>query len=147
MTPFNPESVQEKLAKLQEIIAKLEQDHDKSYEEFLGDSHMSDATMHNLTIGIGIVVDIGNHILSEVYKKKADSYSDVVGKLGQVGVLPEQFALENVNMPKFRNVLVHEYASVELEQVYANAQKAPNILRQFAHYYSEFLEKHSGEHK
>jgi len=44
-------------------------------------------------------------------------------------------------MARFRNKLVHIYEEVSLDEVYQNLQKAPDIFREFAKYFQEFLEK------
>jgi len=94
---------------------------------------------------------MANIILAETdaeYEKaltyyNSGKYKEAIEKLGEYEVVPEKFAKENADMAKFRNLLVHEYGIVDLEQVYNNLQKAPDIFRQFAEYYIDFLEKTS----
>jgi uncharacterized protein YutE (UPF0331/DUF86 family) len=90
---------------------------------------------------VEIIVDIGNHILSEVFHSSAGTYKDVIFKLGDAGIIPKDFANDNLKMADFRNLIIHGYASVDLDQVYQNIQKAPDIFRQFAKYYVEFLDR------
>lgn len=97
--------------------------------------------MHYLVIGIEVIVDIGQHILNEVFQTKGDSYEDVISKLGEVKVIDENFARENANMTRFRNLLIHEYIKIDLEKIYQNLQKAPGVFREFAKYFQKFLEK------
>ncbi len=141
MVALDHATVEEKLAKLQSIIAKLEEDQSASYEEFEHDFHISDTVMHNMAIGITVIVDIGNHILAEVFQLKTETYADVIVKLADAGVISREFAQQHVGMPKFRNVVMHEYTDVDLEEVYRHFQEAPAIFRQFAKYFEEFLEQ------
>ena len=141
MTPIDEISVQEKLAKLRTVVDKLEQLRQESAEEFLENFQISDSALHNLTIGVEVIVDIGNHFLAEVYQQKVESYADVIGKLGDVKIVPEKFARENVDMAKFRNLIIHEYGIIDLSKAYEYLQKAPDIFRQFAQYFADFLQR------
>jgi len=141
MASLDKKTIQEKLRKLQEVVGKLEACKKVSLKAFLKDDQTADAAMYNLIIGIEVIVDIGNHILSEVFQIKAEDYSAVIKKLGQTKIIPEKFVEDNRDMAKFRNLLVHEYGQVDLEKVYEHLQKAPGIFRQFARYFMDFLEK------
>ena len=96
--------------------------------------------MFNLVICIELIVDIGNHILTEVFQKSAKTYRETIIYLGDLNVISKEFSKENQEMTGFRNRLIHDYGRVELEEVYENLQKAPNIFRKFAKYYINFLE-------
>ena len=133
----------EKLAKLDEAVNLLKEYRLAPYENFLSDKTLQGSTMYYMIIGVEVIVDIGMHILSAVYHTTAREYKEAIEKLGEYEVVPEKFAKENADMAKFRNLLVHEYGIVDLEQVYNNLQKAPDIFRKFAEYYIDFLEKTS----
>jgi uncharacterized protein YutE (UPF0331/DUF86 family) len=135
------ETIENKLKKLEEVIVKLEECKKVKKEDFAIDFRISDAAMYNLIQGIEIIIDIGNHILSEVFHITADEYAQVIEKLGETNVIPPDFAEENINMARFRNLIIHAYEKIDLDKVYQNLQKAPDIFRQFAKYYLEFLEK------
>lgn len=139
--PINIKSVEEKLNKLRECIEILENLKDSPQMEFLKNREKSGAAMHYLVIGIEVIIDIGQHILSEIFQTRGASYEEVISKLGEAKVLPEKFAKENEGMARFRNLLIHDYIKVDLKQVYQNLQKAPDIFRKFAKYYLKFLEK------
>ena len=141
MTALRIKSIEEKLQKLQDFIDKLEELKKVSYEQFIDISIYPDATMRNLQVGVEVIIDIGTHILSEIFQVKVSEYKEVIIKLGEAKIVPEQFAKENIPMAKFRNLLVHEYGDIDIAKVYEYLQKAPDIFRQFAKYYVEFLEK------
>ena len=134
-------SIEEKLRKLMETISFLEEYRKVPKEDFIRDHTINGAACHYLVLGIEIIVDIGNHLLSEVFQVKTTEYSEIIEKLGEVKIVPEDFATENIDMARFRNLLIHNYIKVDLNKVYNNLQKAPNIFRKFAKYFQEFLEK------
>lgn len=144
MVALDQDSVNEKLKKLRTITAKLGQLKNEPYEKFLADYKISDTALHNLVLGVEVVVDIGNHLLAEVYQMSADSYADVITKLAEAGVVPRAFADENADMARFRNLIIHEYGQIDLEKVYNYLQKAPDIFREFARYYQALLEQETG---
>lgn len=133
--------IKEKLTKLNQVIKLLEKYKTVSREDFLIDFTINSAAQFNLILGIEIIVDIGNHILAEKYQVHPKEYKEVIEALGEYEIVPERFARENVEMAKFRNLIIHQYGKVDMKLVYQNLQKAPDIFRQFAKYFAEFLEK------
>lgn len=138
---INKRTIKEKLEKLEETIKWLEKYRKLSREDFLIDFTVNAAAMHYMVLGIEIVVDIGNHILHELYQAHPKEYKEVIRMLGEYEVVPRTFAQDNVGMASFRNLIIHQYGKVDMKKVYKNLQKAPDIFRQFAKYYLEFLEK------
>lgn len=141
MSPINKKSVAEKLELLDETIKKLDEIKLLKGDEFSSDFYIHDAAIRNLVLGIEIIVDIGNHILSETFQSGAKSYKDVIIDLGKGKVVPKDFAEENAEMADFRNLIIHAYGKLDMKQVYKNLQKTPDIFRKFAKYFVGFLEK------
>ena len=56
-------------------------------------------------------------------------------------MITEAFAKENADMTKFRNLVAHDYDKITPEGIYESLQKAPDIFRQFAKDFVEFMEK------
>lgn len=141
MSPINKKAVDKKLDLLTEVIEKLQDVKSLSREDFMSDFFIHDTAIRNLVLGIEIIVDIGNHILSESFHSSVNTYKDVIIILGEAGVVPKNFAKENSQMADFRNLIIHAYGSLDMKQVYQNLQKAPNIFNKFAKCYVEFLKK------
>ena len=91
--------------------------------------------------GIELIIDIGNHIISKTFGEHAKSYSEIIEMLGKKEIVPKSFADDNKTMAKFRNLVAHDYDKLTPEGIYSNLQKAPNVFRQFAKYFIEFMEK------
>ena len=141
MSPVNKNSINQKLEKLEESVKMLEEYKRISQEDFLKDKTINGATIHYLVLGIEIIIDTGNHILVEIFHEHTNSYEEIILKLGETKVIPENFAKDNADMAKFRNLLIHEYIKVDMKQIYENLQKAPDTFRKFAEHYLEFLER------
>lgn len=142
MSPLKKEVLYRKLEKLSNVIRKLEQHRTKmrDVEMFLSNETVQDAVLRNLALGIEIIIDIGNHLLAEHFQKSATTYREIMLVLGELGVFPKEFAEKHVEMTGFRNIVIHDYEEVSLEKVYSVFREAPDIFRQCAEYYVEFLE-------
>lgn len=135
-------SINKKLQRLTEDLKYLEKYKMESKEDFLIDFTVNAAAMHYMVEVIEIIVDIGNHFLNEVYQAHPNEYKEAIEMLGDYEIVPKKFAKENTDMAKFRNLIIHAYDKIDMEQVYQNLQKSPDIFRKFAKYYIKFLEKH-----
>lgn len=143
MSPLNKNSIHEKLFKLREYTKILEELRAEGRTAFFSDFKTQDSAALNMFTSIEMITDIGNHIITEVFQKQAKNYAEVTSLLGECGVVPQSFARENEDMMKFRNLIAHDYDKVTPEGIYENLQKAPDIFRQFAKYFVEFMEKQS----
>ena len=141
MSPIDKESVSEKFQKLSEIIEHLQEYRKVPRQDFMVDYTINSAAMHDLVLGIEVITDIGNHLLNEVFQVHPKDYAEIIAMLGEHRVVPEQLAKDNADMPRFRNLLIHEYIKIDLTLVYKNLQKAPDTFREFASAFSAFLKK------
>jgi len=141
MSPLNKKTIYEKLFRLQEYTKVLEELRLEGRETFFADRKTQDSATLNLFTSIEMITDIGNHIITEIFQKQAKTYAEIIKLLGENGVIPETFAKENEGMTKFRNLIAHDYDKITPEDVYKDLQTAPDIFRQFAKYFVEFLDK------
>lgn len=75
--------------------------------------------LHILQLCVEHVVDIGNHLLV-ARDVVSDSNRETILMLGRLGIVPLDFANRIAPMTGFRNVVVHEYLTVDpaiVEQV------------------------------
>lgn len=143
MKLYEHESVDNKLFRLKEISKTLDEIRPVAREEFLKDATLNSAAMFNLLVGITIILDVGQHLLTQFAQRTAREYQEVVKFLGEEKIISVSLASENKKMASFRNMLVHEYDKIDLAQVHDYLQKAPDIFREFAKYFVEFMEKQS----
>lgn len=139
---IDKQSIKNKLNKLEGALKLLERYKNLSKEDFLIDFTINSAAMYNLILGIEIIIDIGGHILNEVYQVRPQEYKEVIKMLGEYEIVPEAFSKENIDMAKFRNFIIHQYGEIDMKEIYQHLQKTPDIFRKFVKYYLKFLEKH-----
>ena len=92
---------------------------------------MRDIVERNLEIAAQCCIDISNRIISLEKAKKPQDYYEAFIRLGELKVLPEEFARNFAPIAGFRNILVHEYLGVNWDEVYKNLQEIDE-LAQFA---------------
>ena len=91
------------------------------------DAYLQDIVERNLEVAAQCCIDIANRIISaEEALKPADYYESFI-RLGQIGVLPIEFADRFASIAGFRNVLVHEYLTIDWGEVYAHLQSLKDL--------------------
>ena len=85
-------------------------------------------------------IDICNRIISIEEAPKPRDYYESIRRLGEVGVLPSEFARELAPLAGFRNVLAHQYLGVDWDEVYAHLHRLDELER-FARHIREWLGK------
>ena len=80
-------------------------------------------------------------IISSQGLRKPETYKEVIEILGEEGILPVRFAERFAEAAKFRNILVHMYAEVDVEMVYEILQNNLGDFDEFAKYIARYLEK------
>ena len=75
-----------------------------------------------------------------VIERLAD-YKEAILSLGKHGVLPTEFAERISKMSGFRNILVHEYLTVDPLKVHAALQDGLEDLKAFIVYVTDFMRR------
>lgn len=133
------ELIRRKLTELESNIVTLEDLRSYSLQELQNNRAKAWSVEHGLQITVQAVIDIGNHILAAIGESGIEDYVDVIDKLGTRNVIPTEFAQTIRGMAGFRNILVHEYASVDIEKVYHILQHRLDDFRGFARYIDKYL--------
>jgi len=71
-------------------------------------------------------------------------YYESILRLSELDVLPIDFAERLAPLAGFRNILVHEYLTVEWDEVYKNLQQLDD-LHQFAEFIRRWLQTRCGQ--
>ena len=121
-----------KLSKLRQYLNYLKQLQKSSFEDFVSDFKIAGAVERDLQVSIECMIDIGNEIISSLQLQRPERYQDIPYILARSGMIPRQFADTMATMIGFRNLLVHDYATINLKLVYEFLQtkEAIALLRQ-----------------
>jgi uncharacterized protein YutE (UPF0331/DUF86 family) len=122
------------LAKTSSVRRHLKRVKEKSkidLKAFLSDVDRQEIVMFNLQMAIQNCVDIAAHIISEQGLGIPDSISEMFYLLEENSYLDNQLTEKMVKAAGFRNLIVREYAKIEVKQVFDIAQKDITDLNEY----------------
>lgn len=126
-----------KLESLGRCIARIESKTPASLESLRADLDAQDVIAFNLERAVQLCVDLASHALLDYSVPSPDSMAGTFLALGEVGVLTRPLAQRMSKAAGFRNIAVHEYASMDWGIVYSIITTRLGDFREFA----EALEK------
>lgn len=104
---------------------------DTDLETFLKDIDRQESLLFNIQMGIQNCIDIAAHIISDEGLGVPGSTNDMFYLLEENGYLNSEITEKMVKAVGFRNLIVHEYAKIELKQVFEIAQEDINDLNEY----------------
>jgi uncharacterized protein YutE (UPF0331/DUF86 family) len=128
-----------KLSKLREYLKFLKELQATPKEKFIGDFKIIGATERYLQTSIECIIDIGNEIISTQQLQRPECYRDIPTILAKAKIIPKPFAETIAAMIGFRNLLVHDYASINIELVYEFLQTRLSDFETFIEYIVKWL--------
>lgn len=131
MAPLNQNILHRKLDYITECIADIRANIPKTLGDYSREKRTRFFLERLLQTMIEAAIDINNHIISSLEMQPAATYTESFEKLGKAGLLPESLTIEISRAGGMRNVLVHEYATINNEIVYNQLEPA---CQQFSRY-------------
>jgi len=130
--------IERRLDRLNECLQKLEPLRRRPLAEFLTDAYLRDIVERNPEVAAQCCIDIANRIIALESAPRPTDYDESLLRLGEIGILPFEFAQRIAPLGGFRNILVHEYLSIEWNIVYDNLQHLDDLAR-FADFVRQWL--------
>lgn len=131
--------IEKKLQELNLCLKELEDLNNITWDEFNSSLSKQWMICHGLQLSIQILIDVGNHILAAIGENQIEDYVDVIDKLGGRNIMPFEFAQSIRGMAGLRNILVHEYARLDLKKIYDILQNQLDDFCKFINYIHQFL--------
>lgn len=134
--------VLERLVALRNEIAYLrgEARDAASVEAYVGNPRIKRAVERSLQVAVEICLDIGRRIIAlEGLRYPADN-QDIFRVLVEAHIIPDRMLPTLLNMARFRNLLVHEYARIDDAQVYAILQQRLSDFDAFADSVRQYMQ-------
>jgi len=119
------------LAELEQVARELEKYRDTTAEMLATNLSLRWTVERGLLVGLGLIFQIADHILARAFQRSADTYEGLLLGLKAVGVISDALYRRLKGSGGFRNVLVHEYMEVDLEEVASVLRDAPYAFRTF----------------
>ena len=110
------------MSALEEYLAELRGFARWSREEFLDDPHRHHLAERFLHLACECVLDLAQHVISDLRFRQPDDYKDSMEVLRQEGILSDDLAQRLQGWMGFRNVLVHLYLKIDHSRSYNTIQ-------------------------
>jgi uncharacterized protein YutE (UPF0331/DUF86 family) len=133
------EKVADKLDRLKEYVGYLKGYQKYALNDLIRDPTLKGAVERYLHLSAECVIDIAEIMIAELGLRKPEEYREAINILGETGILPDEFAYYFAPIAGFRNILVHEYAKIDLAEVYRHLQQDLADFEKFTVYIIEYL--------
>lgn len=133
--------VSQRLALLDDAIAVLKAHRGVTADALEGSLELRWMVQHGLLTCIQAVLDIAGHIVAARGAPTPIDYRSTITALGRLGVVPEELAEQMAPMAGFRNVLVHEYAGVDLKIVSRALNERLGDFSKLVRYVNAYIEE------
>jgi uncharacterized protein YutE (UPF0331/DUF86 family) len=132
-------TIQQLLQLLEGYVQRLQVFRQRTLDDVRNDVGLAWAIEHGLQLSIQCIIDLCYYLVAELRLGAPATSSDAIELLRDAGVFPADFARTLVSMVRFRNVLVHVYAQVDVDRVYENLQTSLDDFGRFAQHVLDFL--------
>lgn len=131
MADLDEEKLLIKIDQMESYLSELEEVLPETYENYKKVEKRR-STERLLQLAIQTVIDICNIVVSGLDLGLPSEENDLFDKLADEGVISEDTKNNLYEMRGFRNILVHEYATVDNQLVFETAQESTEDFRKFA---------------
>ncbi len=136
--------VRRKLQLIAEDLGRLLPFRDLSVDELLRDPIRQAAVERLLERIVTRAIDVNEHLIAELATGQEEkitrlTYRDTFLKLADLGVYPREFAESIARSAGLRNLLVHEYNTIDYTQVYNSIRSCLEDYERYIHYVESFL--------
>lgn len=102
-----------KVAELDTCLEQIREFSGLSVEAYLGDWKTQRIVERTLQIMIELCSDIAGHLIAAAGMRTPTGYADTFMVLAENQVIPPDLGAQMERMAKFRNIVVHQYATVD----------------------------------
>ena len=129
---MDPVILTEKLESLHRCVRRIQDKTPPGIEALTQNPDIQDVLVLNLTRAVQLCIDIGSHVISKSDEAAPATMSDVFTILSRLGAITPATCESMKKATGFRNIAVHNYASLNWEIVLAICKKSTADFRGFA---------------
>jgi uncharacterized protein YutE (UPF0331/DUF86 family) len=123
--------INERLEYIRSTLARLNRHRGLPLEEFLADEDGYRASLYDLQTCLEAIADIGNHIIAAMALRKPRDRRDIMAVLAEAGVIPKPLGERLGKAQAMRNIIVHGYLDIVLDEVYKAIQEDLGDIEEF----------------
>jgi len=139
MTGVNVEFIKERAREIREAVEKVRLYSSVPDSEFFSDERNLYTVMHLLLRAIEATASICTHLIARFARRAPASYTECFEAMKELKVLDEDLAARLVRMARFRNLLVHQYWTVDPAKVLSFARENLGDFEAFLESVSRFI--------
>mgnify|MGYP005837705251 CR=1 FL=1 len=124
-----------------------ERDRVRSFQQYIEDIRLKKAVERSLQVAIEACLDIGRHIIAEEGFRYPEDNKDVFQILAEEGIVPRTLLPALLDMVRFRNLMVHDYARIDDAKVYAILKRNLGDFDAYARAIVSYLESLQAEER
>lgn len=134
---INKMKIKEKFSRSKDYISLINKILESSEDDFIRNFEHQVIAERSFEVLTQIMLDICTHIIAMSQTTSPTSYSDCMTKLGKINILNEERSLKYSTLIKMRNVIVHQYDTINLSMLY---ESLSDLLIDFDNFKKEILE-------
>ncbi len=139
MTGVNVEFIKGRAQGIREAVEKVRFYSSIPDSEFFSDERNLYTVMHLLLRAIEATASICTHLIARFARRAPASYTECFEAMKELKVLDEDLAARLVRMARFRNLLVHQYWTVDPAKVLGFARENLGDFEAFLESVSRFI--------
>ena len=97
---------------------KSERDHATSFQEYSDNTRLRKAVERSLQLAVESCIDIGRRLIAVNGFRNPENNQDVFEVLAEEGIISDPLLPTLLDMSRFRNLIVHDYARIDDAVVY-----------------------------
>jgi uncharacterized protein YutE (UPF0331/DUF86 family) len=113
----DPDLIRRKLSELELLIRQVGEYRAISTDDYRRDWKTQRIVERTLQMAIEACLDVANHAIADRGLKVPSTYAETFDVLADAGLLEPGLQVSMRRMVGFRNIVVHEYAQIDAEQV------------------------------
>jgi|UniRef100_A0A7C3YST7 uncharacterized protein YutE (UPF0331/DUF86 family) len=133
--------IEARLRRLDRSVTKLKKFARMSRADYLANEDYQELVERNFQVAIQTCIDIANHIIAQENLPVPDEEENIFLILSKNNIIPKELGERIKGMVGFRNILVHEYLSIDHTLVYDLLQNRLSDFSDFAKVIVAYLEK------
>ncbi|MEI8191453.1 MAG: DUF86 domain-containing protein [candidate division NC10 bacterium] len=98
---------------------------------FVADRKARHALLHCALVSLQSAIDVGNHWVSRLCPQRPESYRLIAAALEERKAISPALAKSLKGLFSLRNVMIHDYPNLDLEQLYRHLKNGVAPLRKF----------------
>ncbi len=126
-----PDVIRARLKKLREMLAELKKIHSRGSAAYYDDPILQLAAERALQVALQCILDIGNHMIVELGLPLPKRNDEILETLGKANLIPRELVVRLKGLGGLRNILVHDYLSLDQQVLYEEHLQQLDDLRDF----------------